>query len=68
MAGTTYKQQERIRKAISDYRKKYGLTTLRSIAKYVKDMTGIDVPPSTVSRILSDEGVTYQGEWVEAEQ
>ena len=65
MAGTTYNQQSIIRKAIADYRKKYGLTTLRSIAKYVKDMTGIEVPPSTISRILYSEGVRYSGEWTE---
>jgi hypothetical protein len=56
MPGITYDQQTKIREAVKTYLHRYGVTSLRKIAAYVLEKTGIETTPTTISRIVRDEG------------
>jgi len=61
MAGITFEQQIQIRDAIKEYLDKNGVTSLRLIADYVKQKTGMRPSPNTISRHVREAGYKRSG-------
>lgn len=56
MSGQTYVIQKQIREAVDDYLEQHGMTSLRKIAAAVEERTGIAPSPSTISRLVHEQG------------
>lgn len=56
MSGLSYDDQTRVRQAVLEYLELNGMTSLRKIAKYVKQQTQIEPSASTVSRLVREIG------------
>lgn len=59
----TYEQQTKIREGIQKYLEENDNGSLREIANYVKEKTGIRPSPPTVSRLLKGMGYTQRLIW-----
>ena len=64
MAGVNFKQQKEVREWILAYIEDANQDeSLRNCAAYIKEMAGYEVSPSTIARLLRDEGYEYNSEW-----
>lgn len=56
MSGLSYKEQTLVRNAVSEYLEKFGMTSLRKVADYVQQKTGISPAATTISRLVREQG------------
>lgn len=64
MSGLTYKDQTIVREAVQRYLDIHGMTTLRAIAKFVKETTGIYPAATTIARLVRENGYDMpQAKW-----
>ena len=68
MPGITYEEQTAIRVAVKKYLKKHGMTSLRTIVDYVKQETGIETTPATISRLVQAAGYRVRSMWEKQEE
>lgn len=68
MTGQTYDVQRQVREAVNQYLEKKGMTSLRKIAAQVEAVTGVLPSPSTISRLVREQGyVRPQMTWEKEE-
>ncbi len=56
MPSRTFQEQMIIRQTISEYLEANGMTSLRKIAAFIKEEVDYQVSPSTIARLVRDEG------------
>lgn len=64
MSGLSYRDQTKVREAVQEYLKKNGMTSLRAIAQFVNEKTGIYPAATTVARLVREHGYDMpQAKW-----